>query len=157
MSCPEAEPMSAHLACTSVSLFLILYALFSELIRNHAHLSECPLAALTGIAFGPRGTTILDPFSWGFEDNITQEFKRIIMGVQVSAVGIGLSPGYMKRHCKGILLLLGPNMFSLTLPMACRKSMKQSARSGRSSLSLYYHGAWLLGRSYEHYWSFLES
>lgn len=111
MSWPEIEPTTPHLSYLLLSFFLILYALFSELIRNRAHLSEPPLATLAGIAFGPYGATVLDPADqWGWEDNITQELARLIVGVQCFAVGIELPAAYVKRHWKSILVLLGPNM-----------------------------------------------
>ena len=111
MPWPEIEPSTPHLAYLLLSLFLILYALFSELIRNRAHLSEPPLATFAGIAFGPYGANLIDPAeTWGWEDNITQELARIIVGVQCFAVGIELPAGYVKRHWKAIAVLLGPNM-----------------------------------------------
>ncbi|KAJ9498027.1 hypothetical protein H2202_006630 [Exophiala xenobiotica] len=113
MAWPQIEPSTPHLTYLLLSFFLILYALFSELIRNRAHLSEPPLATLTGIVFGPRGATILDPIDkWGWEDNITQELTRIITGVQCFAVGIQLPAGYVKRHWRSVGLLLGPNMIA---------------------------------------------
>jgi sodium/hydrogen antiporter len=110
MSWPEIEPSTSHLTYLLLSFFLILYALFSELIRNRAHLSEPPLATLAGIIFGPRGATILDPFKWGWADNITQELTRVVIGVQVFTAGIELPAKYIKTHWRGIALLLGPNM-----------------------------------------------
>ncbi|KAJ9636624.1 hypothetical protein H2204_005224 [Knufia peltigerae] len=110
MTWPEIEPSTSHLTYLLLSFFLILYALFSELIRNRLHLSEPPLATLTGIIFGPRGATILSPIEWGWEDNITQELTRVVTGVQCFAVGVQLPAGYVKRHWKSIGLLLGPNM-----------------------------------------------
>lgn len=113
MAWPQIEPTTAHLTYLLLSFFLILYALFSELIRNRAHLSEPPLATIAGIAFGPQGATVLDPINkWGWEDNITQELTRVITGVQCFAVGIELPAGYLKRHWKSIGLLLGPNMIA---------------------------------------------
>ena len=112
MAWPEIDPQPSHLSYLVLSFFLILYALFSELIRNRAHLSEPPLATLAGIAFGPKGVPVLDPFSWGWEDNITMELTRIIVSVQVFAVGIDLPAGYVKKHWKGLAMLLGPNMIA---------------------------------------------
>ncbi|KAJ9650725.1 hypothetical protein H2198_009974 [Neophaeococcomyces mojaviensis] len=109
-SIPELEPSGTHLVYLALSFFLILYALFAEFIRNRLHLSEPPLATLTGIAFGPLAVDILGPVKWRFQDNITQEMARIVTGVQVFAVGLDLPPAYVKKHWRGILLLLGPNM-----------------------------------------------
>lgn len=107
---PELEPSGTHLVYLILSFFLILYALFSELIRNKIHLSEPPLATLTGIVFGPIAVDILGPVKWRFQDNITQEMARVVTGVQVFAVGLDLPPKYMKKHWRGIAVLLGPNM-----------------------------------------------
>ena len=110
MSFPFFEPTSSHLAYLTLSFFLISYALFSELIRNRLHLSEPPLATLTGIIFGPFGATAFDPRKWGWADNITQELTRLVLGIQVFAVGIGLPRAYLKGHWKSVLILLGPVM-----------------------------------------------
>ncbi|KAK4949936.1 hypothetical protein LTR10_011778 [Elasticomyces elasticus] len=111
MAWPQIEPSTSHLAYLVLSLFLILYALFSDLIRNRAHFSEPPLATLAGMLFGPRGVRVVDPSeTWGWEDNITQELTRIITGVQCFAVGIELPAAYVKRHWRSISVLLGPNM-----------------------------------------------
>ena len=107
---PEIEPSTSHLTYLLLSVFLIGYALFSELIRNRIHLSEPPLATVTGIIFGPQGLTVLDPFDWGWADNITQEFTRVVIGVQVFTSGIELPAKYIKDHRRGVALLLGPNM-----------------------------------------------
>ena len=110
MAFPGIEPTSAHLTYLILSLFLITYALFSELIRNRLHLSEPPLATLIGILFGPRGITSLNPQRWGWEDNITQEVTRIIVGVQVFAIAVELPARYMKKHAASVAMLLGPVM-----------------------------------------------
>ena len=111
MAWPEIEPSTPHLTYLFLAFFLILYALFSELIRNRAHLSEPPLATFAGIIAGPRGAKILDPISsWGWEDNITHELTRIITGVQCFAVGIELPARYPRHHKKSLAMLLGPTM-----------------------------------------------
>lgn len=104
------EPTSAHILYLVLSTFLILYALFSRFIRNRLHLSEPPLATVVGIAFGPKGADVFNPQSWGWEDNITQEAARIIVGVQVFAVGVELPRRYLKRHWKSVAMMLGPVM-----------------------------------------------
>lgn len=110
MAWPQVEPSTPHLTYLILSVFLIAYALFSELIRNRLHLSEPPLATLAGIIFGPRGFNLLDPETWGWEDDITQEFTRIIVGVQVFAVGIELPRKWLSRHWKSVAMMLGPVM-----------------------------------------------
>jgi sodium/hydrogen antiporter len=110
MAFPQIDPTSPHLTFLILSLFLVSYALFSELIRNRLHLSEPPLATLAGIAFGPRGITALNPQRWGWEDNITQEVTRVVVGVQVFAIAIELPQKYIKAHLRSVAMLLGPVM-----------------------------------------------
>ncbi|KAF7513338.1 hypothetical protein GJ744_009759 [Endocarpon pusillum] len=110
MGWPQVEPTTSHLTYLIVSGFLIAYALYSELIRNRLHLSEPPLATLVGIIFGPRGIGILDPETWGWQDDITQEFTRIIVGVQVFATAIELPKRWLSRHWRSVAMMLGPVM-----------------------------------------------
>lgn len=106
----QLEPTPPHLTYLILAAFLIFYALFSLFIRNRLHLSEPPLAMLTGILFGPRGLNALAPYQWGFLDDITQETTRIIVGLQVFAVGLELPRHYLPRHWRSILVFLGPVM-----------------------------------------------
>ncbi|MCJ1228291.1 hypothetical protein MMC12_004952 [Toensbergia leucococca] len=110
MAWKQLEPTSAHLTYLILSAFLIIYALFSHFCRNRLHLSEPPLATLVGIAFGPRGADVLDPEKWGIEDDLTQEAARIIVGVQVFAVGVELPKAYFARHWRSVAMMLGPVM-----------------------------------------------
>jgi NhaP-type Na+/H+ or K+/H+ antiporter len=94
------EPTVPHLTYLILSAFLVLYAIFSALIRNRLHLSEPPLATLVGIIFGPQCLGVFVPQGWDWEDNITQEMARVIVGVQVFAVGVELPKAYFSRHWK---------------------------------------------------------
>lgn len=110
----QLEPSAPHLNILLLSSFLILYALSSNFIKNRLFLSEPPLATLLGIIFGPQGLGVIDPISWGYEDNITQEFTRIIVGIQVFAVAVELPAGYFVKkrfeHAKSVAVMLGPVM-----------------------------------------------
>jgi NhaP-type Na+/H+ or K+/H+ antiporter len=106
----QLEPTPPHVTYFTLTFFLLLYALFSILIRNRLHLSEPPLATVFGIIVGPKGINILNPYKWGFSDDVVQEFTRIIVGVQCFAVGLELPSGYFARSWKSLLTLLGPVM-----------------------------------------------
>lgn len=110
MTWKQIEATAPHITYLILSAFLVLYALFSSFIRNRLHLSEPPLATLVGIAFGPSGAGVIDPRSWGFEDSITQEIARVVVGVQVFAVGVELPKAYFARHWKSVATMLGPVM-----------------------------------------------
>lgn len=45
----QLEPTGPHVTYLALTFFLIIYALFSLMIRNRLHLSEPPLATLFGI------------------------------------------------------------------------------------------------------------
>ncbi|KAF7902507.1 hypothetical protein EAF00_002410 [Botryotinia globosa] len=106
----QLEPTAPHISYFVLPLFLITYALFSNFIRNHLHLSEPPLAMLFGIILGPYVLKVLTPEEWGFDDEIMQEITRVIVGIQCFAVGLELPKHYFKRHWKSVLYLLGPVM-----------------------------------------------
>jgi NhaP-type Na+/H+ or K+/H+ antiporter len=106
----KLEPNPPHLSYLIVSCFLITYAIFSLFIRNRLHLSEPPLALLIGILFGPYCINALDPIGWHFQDEVTYEFSRIILGLQVFVVGLELPKGYLPKHFSSVLMLLGPVM-----------------------------------------------
>ncbi|KAI8935558.1 hypothetical protein NX059_008127 [Plenodomus lindquistii] len=106
----QLEPTGPHLSYLVITLFLILYALFSLMIRNRLHLSEPPLATLFGIIVGPRGLDFISPYAWGFTDDIIQETTRIIVGIQCFAVGLELPDGYFAKKWRALLVLLGPVM-----------------------------------------------
>ncbi|KAL1859063.1 hypothetical protein Daus18300_009703 [Diaporthe australafricana] len=109
----QLEPTPPHLAYLTLSIFLIAYSLFSLLIRNRLHLSEPPLAVLFGILLGPSLLNVLSPHrDWGLDDVFTQEFTRVILGVQCFAVGIELPARWFSHaaHWRSVLWLLGPVM-----------------------------------------------
>ncbi|CAD6575607.1 MAG: hypothetical protein CYPHOPRED_005752 [Cyphobasidiales sp. Tagirdzhanova-0007] len=103
------ELTPAHFIYFIISAFLLLYALFSTLIRNRLHLSEPPLATLVEIAFGPQGANLLNPSQW-FSDDITQETARTVVGLQCFTVGVQLPKAYFSRHWKSVGMMLGPVM-----------------------------------------------
>lgn len=49
MAWSQFEPTGPHVTYVTLTFFLILYALFSLMIRNRLHLSEPPLATAFGI------------------------------------------------------------------------------------------------------------
>ncbi|KAF2690020.1 ORMDL-domain-containing protein [Lentithecium fluviatile CBS 122367] len=110
MTWSQLEPTPPHVSYLVLASFLILYALFSLLIRNRLHLSEPPIATVFGIIVGPRGLSQLTPYDWGFGDDVIQEFTRLIVGIQCFAVGLELPEHYFKTKWRDVATLLGPVM-----------------------------------------------
>ncbi|KKY25596.1 putative na(+) h(+) antiporter 2 [Phaeomoniella chlamydospora] len=106
----QIEATPSHRTYLLLSAFLLTYALFSRFIRNRLHLSEPPLALLFGILLGPRVLGVLDPISWGLQDNVVQELTRVILGIQCFAIGIELPRYYLNGHWKSVAIMLGPVM-----------------------------------------------
>lgn len=109
----QLEPTASHITYLTISIFLILYALFSLLIRNRLHLSEPPLAVIYGIILGPAVLHVLSFHqNWGLTDNFTQEFTRCILALQCFAVGIELPAHWFsaRRHWVSVAYFLGPVM-----------------------------------------------
>ena len=124
MAWSQIEPTPSHISYLVLSTFLIIYALFATFIRNRLHLSEPPIALLIGIILGPAGLDWISPNScgvtgckdsyevggWGWGDDVVQEATRVIVGIQVFAVGVELPTFYFSRHWRSIVMLLGPIM-----------------------------------------------
>lgn len=127
MAWKQIEATPPHISYLLLSTFLISYTLFASFIRNRLHLSEPPLALLVGIILGPKGAGVLNPnscrtqgctdqidgrdtYGWGWGDNVIQETSRLILGIQVFAVGVELPKFYASRHWKSVGMMLGPVM-----------------------------------------------
>lgn len=110
MAWDQIEATPSHLTYLALSLFLILYALFSVFIRNRLHLAEPPLATLVGILLGPRVAGVLTPEQWGLGDNVMQEITRIILSIECFTIGVGLPKRYFSKSWKSIAWMLVPVM-----------------------------------------------
>ncbi|KAK1070820.1 hypothetical protein LTR12_009969 [Friedmanniomyces endolithicus] len=112
----QIEATPPHLTYLLLSTFLISYTLFASFIRNRLHLSEPPIALVLGILLGPRVLGWLSPHvdvpdgGWGWGDDVIQETTRVIVGIQVFAIGVELPKFYASRHWKSVAMLLGPVM-----------------------------------------------
>ncbi|KAF2812044.1 Na/H antiporter-like protein, partial [Mytilinidion resinicola] len=104
------EPSGPHLTYLTVPIFLLTDALFSLFIRNRLHLSEPPLATISGIVFGPKCAGVLRPEQWGFTDDVIQEITRLTVGIQCFAVGLELPNDYFRNTWRSLTILLGPVM-----------------------------------------------
>lgn len=123
MAWDQIEATPVHKAYLLLTTFLIGYTLLATFIRNRLHLSEPPLALLTGIILGPVALNWLNPNScghlgcddrshheaggWGWGDDVVQEVTRVILGIQVFAIGVSLPKFYASRHWRSLAMLLG--------------------------------------------------
>ncbi|KAI5481360.1 Cation/H+ exchanger [Pseudohyphozyma bogoriensis] len=102
-----------HLALTLLSAFIVLFGLFSGLIKERIFIGEAIIATLFGIAFSGYAAGIFAPRAWAeghHFDDITLELTRIVIALSVFAVGVELPKAYVWRHIKSLSFLLGPVM-----------------------------------------------
>lgn len=101
--------------------FIGLFGLVSLFVKERLYLTESLVATLFGIAFGPHGFNILEPITSVGESEkfiYLQEFARVIIALQVMAVGITLPGSFIKSNKKSILMMLGPVMLVMWLVSA---------------------------------------
>lgn len=99
-----------HLVYIILGGFTTLFMLVSSIIKERLYIGEATVATICGVIFGPYAANLIDPGTWGNEDQITLEFSRIVLVVQCFAVGVELPKAYMERHWKSVTFLLIPVM-----------------------------------------------
>ncbi|KAI5123463.1 hypothetical protein M0805_008833 [Coniferiporia weirii] len=104
-----------HIVYAVLGGFIVLFGMFSLLIREKLYIGEAPLAFVFGVIIGPYGANLFDPRSWGGGSDetvnaITLEVTRVILAVGVFAIGVELPKAYMQKHWKSLFFLLVPVM-----------------------------------------------
>ncbi|KAH8108670.1 Sodium/hydrogen exchanger family-domain-containing protein [Phellopilus nigrolimitatus] len=104
-----------HIFYAVLGGFIVLFGMFSLLIREKLYIGEAPLAFVFGVIIGPYCANLIDPRAWGggsdeTVNTITLEVTRVILAVGVFAIGVELPKAYMQRHWKSLLYLLLPVM-----------------------------------------------
>ncbi|KAK4056446.1 hypothetical protein OIO90_002589 [Microbotryomycetes sp. JL221] len=102
-----------HLAISLLSLFVVVFGLFSGFIKERLYVGEAIIATGFGIAFSGYGAGIFAPRTWSeghHFDDITIELTRAVIALSVFAIGVELPKAYALRHWKSLAMLLGPIM-----------------------------------------------
>ena len=104
--------MRLQLNCRISKAFILVFGMFSALIKERLYAGEAIVATAFGIIFGPYAANLIDPRAWGNPsfDDITLEFTRIVLALSVFAIGVELPRAYVKRHWQSLLIILGPLM-----------------------------------------------
>ncbi|KAK4051626.1 hypothetical protein OIV83_002766 [Microbotryomycetes sp. JL201] len=116
---PEVDIV--HLAISLLSLFVVLFGLFSGFIKERLYVGEAIIATACGIAFSGYAAGIFAPRTWSEGkskrasiwhpfDEITIELTRAVIALSVFAVGVELPKAYVLRHWRSLAMLLGPIM-----------------------------------------------
>ncbi|KAM0789708.1 hypothetical protein ACM66B_006567 [Microbotryomycetes sp. NB124-2] len=110
-----------HLAISLLSLFVVLFGLFSGFIKERLYVGEAIIATACGIAFSGYAAGIFAPRTWSegewrnpllghHFDDLTIELTRAVIALSVFAVGVELPKAYVLRHWRSLAMLLGPIM-----------------------------------------------
>ncbi|RCH92529.1 hypothetical protein CU098_009453, partial [Rhizopus stolonifer] len=93
--------------------FILLYGVCSLVIKQKLYISEASVAILCGILCGPVGFNLINIDGWIYKEDVTRQFTRIVIAIQVMAAGISLPKAYLKKEGRSLLALLGPVMISM--------------------------------------------
>ncbi|KAL1923417.1 uncharacterized protein VTP21DRAFT_8397 [Calcarisporiella thermophila] len=92
-----------------VGAFIILFGLVSMFIKEKIYLSEAFVSLAFGIIFGPIAAGLIVPQSWAHNmHEITEEYTRIVIIVQVMAAAVALPKHYVWKEWKSLLMFLIP-------------------------------------------------
>ncbi|PWY98523.1 hypothetical protein BCV70DRAFT_201833 [Testicularia cyperi] len=89
--------------------FIVIYGLISYVVKERLYLSEPLLAVTVGILVGPYALNWVDPLSWGTTEEtneLTYQFTRIVVGIQVLFTGISLPKAYLWKEKLSLSVLL---------------------------------------------------
>lgn len=76
------------------------------------------IATLYGIFIGPLGVGLVDLEGWDGKHELTQQFSRIAIGIQVMVVGISLPKKYLIKEARSLSILLVLVMSSMWIVSA---------------------------------------
>lgn len=95
MTWTQTDPNKTHIAFACLGFFTIFFALGSLFIKQKLFIGEAPISAVYGLIIGPHCLDWFNPLSWGNFLYITLEISRILLCIELVAVGIELPPKYL--------------------------------------------------------------
>lgn len=112
------EPILEHpsfnlLVCLALlGGFVVLFGLVSLFVKERLYLSESLVATVFGVIIGPVGLRLVRPDKWFGgainADWVTQELARMLIALQIMAVGTTVPGNFALEHMRSILLFLFP-------------------------------------------------
>lgn len=96
-------------AFTIIGAFILVFGLFSLFIKEKCYISETLVATIVGMIFGNNGLNMIN-----LPDTVAKkgmlQFSRIVINLQVIAVGMVVSKEYVFRSVRSLLMLIVPGM-----------------------------------------------
>ncbi|KAI1314578.1 hypothetical protein EDD11_001961 [Mortierella claussenii] len=112
----EASP--EHVAYALLGCFIIVFGLVSLFVKERLFISEAFVSTVFGIIIGPYAIGIFDPAGWKEFDDVTLEFTRIVIAVQVMAAGVSLPRSYIVKERLSLFMMIVPLMVLMWLTSA---------------------------------------
>ncbi|KAL9937496.1 hypothetical protein V8E36_003905 [Tilletia maclaganii] len=115
----QLDPSQLNLSLLSLGAYIILFGLFSFVLKEKVNLGESPIAILIGISLGPHG--VFNLLQWAASGDPTQAdslmlaLSRIVLGVQLTLIGIQLPFRFLRTEVVSLLILIGPVMTMMWL------------------------------------------
>ncbi|CEH15835.1 related to na h-exchanging protein [Ceraceosorus bombacis] len=107
----ETDVSNVSIAFAVLGGFIVIYGLGSYVVKEKLYLSEALVATTVGIIVGPYVLNWFDPYSWSSSaertNEITYQFTRLVIGVQVLFAGISLPAAYLRKEVLSLFTLLG--------------------------------------------------
>lgn len=95
-----------HLASACIGFFTFWFALTSVFFKETLVLGETPISAIYGLIIGPHSLNWVDPSQWGNFLYNTLEISRLLLCVELVAIGMELPAKYIYTNIKSIFYLL---------------------------------------------------
>ncbi|KAK9325005.1 Sodium/hydrogen exchanger family-domain-containing protein [Lipomyces orientalis] len=106
-----------NLVSTLLGGFIIALGLVSHLVRERMYISEALPSLLFGVVFKAAG--LFRPDGYGAtKEEITREFTRLVLGIQLVLAGVQLPAKYLQHEWKSLFMLLVPVMSTMWIVSA---------------------------------------
>ncbi|KAJ3375558.1 hypothetical protein GGF31_004677 [Allomyces arbusculus] len=97
-------------AAAVIGGFLIIFGLYSAVLKERLYLSEALISTTLGCLTGPYLLGVFQPQQWSSLNTIILEASRLVIAMQIMAAVLTLPVHYYRHHWKSILVLLLPVM-----------------------------------------------
>ncbi|KAI8084881.1 Sodium/hydrogen exchanger family-domain-containing protein [Halteromyces radiatus] len=96
--------------------FILLYGLCSLVVKERLYISEAMVAVTIGVIFGPACANFINIGEWGGDQvELTRQFSRLTIGIQVMAAGVCLPKAYLRKELRSMTIMLLPVMITMWL------------------------------------------
>jgi CPA1 family monovalent cation:H+ antiporter len=102
----QLNPDKTHIAFACLGFFTFFFALCSCFIKEKIFFGEAPLSTIYGLIIGPHCLNWFNPYNWNNFLSNTLEISRVLLCIELVAVGIELPPKYIYKHFLAIFYLL---------------------------------------------------